>query len=218
MIDLNCILLDIEVLDRVGAKVGRPEYEGIGAVGGDQGVIGSTDQHRRALASEEGLIPKSPIENRGAIFMCQRHPWRSKGVLLVRASDQDRQSGIARAAMTIASRVCEDIFTHAFVRQVAGLDRVYVTITTIRIQRECAELTCNRVAYVVAEAIYGAHAQGVARDGLGVIREHTMRGIHRDFSMWGCHVVPVRHRVWRCCAAVDNFCNYRRPLRRPRSL
>src|SRR5260370_27325409 len=143
MLELNWILLDIEVLDRVGAKVGRREYEGIGAVGGDQGVIGSTDQHRRALASEEGLIPKSPIENRGAISICQRLPRRSKRVLLVRASDQDRQSGIARAAMTIASRVGEDIFTHAFVRQVAGLGRVYVTITTIPIQRECDELTYN---------------------------------------------------------------------------
>src|SRR5260370_15046553 len=112
MIDLNCILLDIEVLDRVGAKVGRPEYEGIGAVGGDQGVIGSTDQHRKALASEEGLIPKSPIENRGAISICQRLPRRSKRVLLVRPRDQDRQSGIARAAMTTPSRVREHICTH----------------------------------------------------------------------------------------------------------
>src|SRR5260221_11318932 len=124
MIDLNCILLDIEVLDRVGAKVGRPEYEGIGAVGGDQGVIGSTDQHRRALASEEGLIPKSPIENRGAISICQRLPRRSKPVLLLRASDQDRQSGTALAAMTIATRVGEDIFTHAFVTHVRALGRV----------------------------------------------------------------------------------------------
>jgi hypothetical protein len=98
---------------------------------GDQGVIGSTDQHRRALASDEGLISKSPIENRGAISICQRLSRRSKGVLLVRASDQDRQSGIARAAMTIASRVGEDIFTHAFVRQIAGLGRVHVAVTTI---------------------------------------------------------------------------------------
>jgi DNA topoisomerase len=58
MIDLNFILLDIEVLDRVGAKIGRPKYERIGAMGGDQGVIGSTDQHHRTLASDEGLISK----------------------------------------------------------------------------------------------------------------------------------------------------------------
>ncbi|SRR5258708_7405626 len=127
MIDLNCILLDIEVLDRVGAKIGRPKYERIGVMAGDQGVIGSTDQHRRALASDEGLISKSPIENRGAISICQRLSRRSKGVLLVRASDQDRQSGIARAAMTIASRVGEDVF----VRQIAGLGRVHVAVTTI---------------------------------------------------------------------------------------
>src|SRR5260370_40142891 len=99
MIDLNCILLDIEVLDRVGAKVGRPEYEGIGAVGGDQGVIGSTNQHRRALASEVGLIPNSPIENSRAISIFQRLPWQSKRVLLALAIYKDSKRCIARAAM-----------------------------------------------------------------------------------------------------------------------